>query len=189
MSSNAKSKIYNISFKIDKVSYRNTENYITLAKSKFEAFVLFIHYDEEHRDGNIFFDETNFDVKSILRKYYKTNELYINLVYAAVDDYKILNNWRYIEDNIKEEERLQYVNTILNLYSHNVKKELNLNKRSFMDEFRNFDEKFLNFVYKENLTTIKIEEVPHYYKLTFVAIKRILKTIKNTKYWYILRLF
>ena len=57
-----------------------------------------------------------------------------------------------------------------------------------MKKFKEYDKKFLKFIYDNKLMHINIIEVKSQFKNTYISINRILKNIKNNSYKHIWRL-
>ena len=147
---------------------------------------------------------------NILEKYYGIKKSYIKFMEMYLTDENILNNtWNYLYENIPKYYELHNFDDDSKILYHMksdsefLKKELHSNKKSFLNKIKNYDIKFVNECLKNKYLNINIYDnisligdkhglpkiTTHKCEITIAAIKRILKKVKNTPYWNILRVF
>lgn len=148
-------------------------NDIIMAKSKFEAFMIYVKKRKQDilNDAQIYFN-----IEKILEAYYGFSSeywyIFIDIFVVSVLEY----SGNQIINLFKDEKWISLV----------IQKLKNL--KSFIIKFKEDDIKFMYFIYKYELTYLNISNRKEYYLITSIAIKRIYKKIKNNSYWHIIRL-
>ena len=167
---------------------KNSQKYISIkAKSNFEAHLILLKIVSKNVSRYLPY----FNLYNILEKYYKINTKYSYNIIIQYDEY-ILADWQYVTHSIMKYEH-ELVRDFPKLYSSRydsefIKKELKVNTPSFLNKFKFDNISFMKECLKQKYFNIIHVNNTYKTEITYIAIKRILKIIKNTKYWHIRRL-
>ena len=163
------------------------------ANSDFEARIIFLyrhmHYDV--LNDSIMSIVYSCNVTNILKHYYKIDKQYIDTVESHLQPIEIICYWRkeyFVEQKAKSVNgsNIVFYTFLISNIKHST--------LSFLDMLRLKDRKFIKQMMKLKCFNIRVFDIDYQEwgvisTVTFVAINRILKKIRNTLYWHILRLF
>ena len=156
------------------IKYHDLGKCIIIAKSDLEAQINYIYLNWDIiMNGRI----AVFNYIKILRTYYKSTYEYHDYdSIQMLSDYKKYIYYHYLQFNL----HMEY---------DNIKRRTNYNiGKNFMDDFRKDNLKFIIMCIKTEMVGIPMYKPEINYYNNPITIKRILKTVKNTLYWNILRL-
>ena len=187
-------------------TYSPSDIILINVKSKYEAKLILFKIIGRSYDRYSY----AMNISNILEKYYNIKKSYIKSMMKLISDDDVLNNtWDHLYRDILEHYETWIFNGNRDISYRMksdlkfLKKELYSNKKSFSYKIKNHDVKFVNECLKNKYLNVdtydnvflithrhELSEIITYKcEITIVAIKRILKKVKNTPYWYILRMF
>ena len=144
------------------------------ANSELEAKINYIYLNWNkiiNLDINIFVYE------NIVEKYYDVHGQVTGIVMYK----KCLYNWKEVVDCA--------ITSYGYILQHDeFRINLNWNKLNFIDKFKKKELKFIIYCINNNLVNLQVENGDINIYISPITIKRIIKTVKNTLYWNILRL-